>query len=110
VCAAGAVAAALLAGATASLGSPTGDRDPDLPQAGVFLEGIGLDKRAGVYYVSATNQSAALYRGSTRAGDQVLELWQPPRAGDNGRGIDVDRTGRRLRGRWPGGRGARVRP
>jgi hypothetical protein len=94
VCAAGAVAVALLAGATASVGSPSGDRDADLPQAGVFLEGIGVDKRAGVYYVSATNQSGALYRGSTRVGDQVLELWQPPRAGDNGRGIDVDRTGR----------------
>jgi Response regulator receiver domain len=92
VCAA--VAAALLGGAAASLGSPSGDRDADLPQAGVFLEGIGVDTRAGVYYVSATNQSGALYRGSTRAGDQVLELWQPPRAGDNGRGIDVDRTGR----------------
>lgn len=24
----------------------------------------------------------------------MLELWQPPRAGDNGRGIDVDRLGR----------------
>jgi hypothetical protein len=44
--------------------------------------------------VSATNQSGALYRGSTRKGDQVLELWQPPRAGDSGRGIDVDREGR----------------
>ena len=26
--------------------------------------------------------------------DQVLELWQPPRAGNNGRGIDVDDAGR----------------
>ena len=94
VCAAVSVTGALLAGATASVGSPRGDRDADLPQAGIFLEGIGVDKRAGVYYVSATNQSGALYRGSTRAGDQVLALWQPPRAGDNGRGIDVDRAGR----------------
>jgi hypothetical protein len=89
-----AMAAALLVSATASAGSPHRDRDADLPQPGVFLEGIGVDKRAGVFYVSATNQNGALYRGSTRRGDQVLELWQPPRAGDNGRGIDVDRAGR----------------
>jgi hypothetical protein len=47
-----------------------------------------------VFYVSATNQSGAIYRGSTRRGDQILELWQPPREGDNGRGIDVDGAGR----------------
>ena len=94
VCAAVATAAAMVGAAPASAGSPRRDRDADLPQAGVFLEGIGVDRRAGVFYVSATNQSGAIYRGSTRAGDQVLELWQPPRAGDNGRGIDVDRDGR----------------
>ena len=77
-----------------SAGASHRDRDADLPAAGIFLEGIGVDKRAGVFYVSATNQSGALYRGSTRARDQVLELWQPPRAGDNGRGIAVDRRGR----------------
>ena|SRR5215218_10336170 len=90
------VAAALLsATAAAPAGSaPKRDVDADLPQADVFLEGIGVDKRAGVFYVSATNQSGALYRGDTRKRDQVLELWQPPRAGDNGRGIDVDRLGR----------------
>ena len=79
---------------SAAVGKPAGDRDADLPQAGVFLEGIGVDDRAGVFYVSATNQSGAIYRGSTRAGDHVLEQWQAPRAGDNGRGIDVDRAGR----------------
>src|SRR5215207_693691 len=94
LCAAVATAAALVGAAPASAGSPRRDRDADLPQAGVFLEGIGVDKRAGVFYVSATNQSGALYRGSTRRRDQVLELWQPPRTGDNGRGIDVDRAGR----------------
>jgi len=94
ICAAVATAAALVGAAPASAGSPRRDRDADLPQAGVFLEGIGVDRRAGVFYVSATNQSGALYRGSTRRRDQVLELWQPPRTGDNGRGIDVDRAGR----------------
>ena len=89
-----ATAIAVFGTAPAAAGQPKGDRDADLPQAGVFLEGIGVDDRAGVFYVSATNQSGALYRGSTRAGDQVLELWQAPRAGDNGRGIDVDRQGR----------------
>jgi len=85
-------AAALLAGAPPAIAKP--DRDADLPQAGIFLEGIGVDRRAGVFYVSATNQSGALYRGDTRAHGQVLELWQPPTPGNNGRGIDVDRDGR----------------
>ena len=89
-----ALTAALSAGAPASAGSASGDRNADLPQAGVFIEGIGVDQRAGVFYVSATNQNGAIYRGRTHARDQVLELWQPPRAGDNGRGIDVDRAGR----------------
>src|SRR5215218_4119039 len=94
MCAALATAAVLLGGGQAYAGPPDSDQDADLPQAGVFLEGIGVDERAGVFYVSATNQSGALYRGSTRRGDQVLELWQPPRAGNNGRGIDVDDSGR----------------
>ena len=80
--------------APASAGSPPRDRDADLPQAGVFIEGIGVDDRAGMFYVSATNQSGTIYRGRTHKGDHVLEVWQPPRAGDNGRGIDVDRWGR----------------
>jgi sugar lactone lactonase YvrE len=89
------VAVALLAGAAATAGSaPERDRDADLPQAGVYLEGIGVDKRAGVFYVSATNQSGAIFRGETHRGDQVLELWQPPTAGNDGRGIDVDHSGR----------------
>jgi sugar lactone lactonase YvrE len=85
---------ALGAAASPTASAAAGDRDADLPQAGVFLEGIGVDDRAGVFYVSATNQSGALYRGDTRKRDQVLELWQPPTSGDNGRGIDVDRAGR----------------
>jgi Beta-propeller repeat len=80
--------------ATSASGAPMGDRNPDLPEAGVFIEGIGVDQRAGVFYVSATNRSGAIYRGQTHERDQVLELWQPPSAGDNGRGIDVDREGR----------------
>ena len=71
-----------------------GDRDADLPEAGVFIEGIGVDERAGVFYVSATNRDGTIYRGRVGARDQVLEVWQPPTAGDNGRGIDVDREGR----------------
>jgi hypothetical protein len=89
------VAVALVAGAAATAGSaPDRDRDADLPQAGVYLEGIGVDKRAGAFYVSATNQSGAIFRGETHRGDQVLELWQPPTAGNDGRGIDVDHSGR----------------
>ena len=88
------VAFALIASAPAGAGSPERDRDADLPQAGVFLEGIGVDERAGTFYVSATNQSGAIYRGDIGKRDQVLELWQPPTAGDNGRGIEVDGAGR----------------
>jgi sugar lactone lactonase YvrE len=94
ICATVATVAALLVGAQAHAGPPNSDQDADLPQAGVFLEGIGVDERAGVFYVSATNQSGAIYRGFVRRGDQVLELWQAPRAGDNGRGIDTDQAGR----------------
>ena len=89
-----AATAVMLASATASADPPRGDRDADLPEAGVFLEGIGVDERAGVFYVSATNRSGAIYRGRTRERGQVLELWQPPTEGNNGRGIDVDRAGR----------------
>jgi Cu-Zn family superoxide dismutase len=82
------------ASAQAAAGAPARDRDADLPEAGVFLEGIGVDQPAGVFYVSATNRSGAIYRGRTHERDQVLEVWQPPTAGDNGRGIDVDGEGR----------------
>lgn len=64
----------------------------DLPEAGVFLEGIGLDEDTETIYVSATNRGGTIYRG--RVGDERLEVWQGPRPGDNGRGIDVDRKGR----------------
>ena len=89
-----AATAAMLTSAMASADPPRGDRDADLPEAGVFLEGIGVDERADVFYVSATNRSGAIYRGRTRERGQVLELWQPPTEGNNGRGIDVDRAGR----------------
>jgi Beta-propeller repeat len=68
------------------------DEAYDLPEAGVFLEGIGVDQRRGVFYVSATNRDGTLYRGEL--GQQQLEVWVGPRAGDNGRGIDVDDAGR----------------
>jgi sugar lactone lactonase YvrE len=64
----------------------------DLPEAGVFLEGIGVDRATKVFYVSATNRSGTIYRGEV--GDEELTVWQGPREGDNGRGIDVDRHGR----------------
>ncbi len=68
------------------------DAGYDLPAAGVFLEGIGVDERAGLVYVSATNASGTVYRGEVGSGR--LEVWQPPTDGDNGRGIDVDDAGR----------------
>jgi hypothetical protein len=64
----------------------------DLPEAGVFLEGIGVDQKRRVFYVSATNRDGTIYRGEL--GQQQLEVWVGPRAGDNGRGIDVDDAGR----------------
>ena len=64
----------------------------DLPEAGVFLEGIGVDQKRGVFYVSATNRDGTIYRGEF--GQQQLEVWVGPRTGDNGRGIDVDDAGR----------------
>ena len=60
----------------------------------MFLEGVGVDDRAGVFYVSATNRSGTIYRGALGRPDKVMEVWQGPTAGDNGRGIDVDRHGR----------------
>ncbi len=64
----------------------------DLPEAGVYLEGIGVDQRAGYVYVSATNRDGTIYRG--RLGSPELSVWVGPRAGDNGRGIAVDAAGR----------------
>ncbi len=64
----------------------------DLPEAGVFLEGIGVDHLRKTFYVSATNRDGTIYRG--RVGQQSLQVWVGPRAGDNGRGIDVDHHGR----------------
>ena len=85
-------AMALLAPASASAHGR--DRDFDLPQAGVYIEGIGVDERAGVFYVSATNQSGTIYRGDLASRDHTLTVWQPPTAGNDGRGIEVDRAGR----------------
>jgi sugar lactone lactonase YvrE len=86
------VALALLAPASAS--AHPRDRDFDLPQAGVYLEGIGVDEHAGVFYVSTTNQSGTIYRGDLRGRDHRLQVWQGPTAGNDGRGIVVDRAGR----------------
>jgi hypothetical protein len=68
------------------------DEPYDLPAAGVFLEGIGVDQERGVFYVSATNRDGTIYRGEL--GQQELEVWVEPQDGDNGRGIDVDDAGR----------------
>lgn len=64
----------------------------DLPEVGVYLEGIGVDESAGLVYVSATNRDGTIYRGDLGSGR--LDVWVGPRAGDNGRGIAVDRAGR----------------
>jgi len=70
------------------------DRDFDLPQAGVYIEGIGVDEHVGVFYVSATNQSGTIYRGRLSGRERRLEVWQPATPGNDGRGIEVDRAGR----------------
>lgn len=88
-------AAGLAVGALITTGPAAGASGQpalDLPEAGVFLEGIGVDRKADLVYVSATNRDGTIYRG--RAGSGRLEVWVPPRAGDNGRGIDVDGGGR----------------
>jgi sugar lactone lactonase YvrE len=90
-----AVLGAALAVLTSVVGASTAEAKDvayDLPEAGVFLEGIGLDPATRIFYVSATNQDGTIYRG--RLGDERLEVWQEPRSGDDGRGIDVDRAGR----------------
>jgi Cu-Zn family superoxide dismutase len=88
--------AALLAGsALAAAGPAAAHRLPgayDLPADGIRLEGIGVDQRAGVLYVSATNQSGAIYRGAL--GSDQLTAWVAPAPGNDGRGITVDRRGR----------------
>ena len=85
-----------LLGAAMQTGSAAADSPReqayDLPESGVFLEGIGVDQKRGVFYVSATNRDGTIYRGEL--GQQQLEVWVGPRAGDNGRGIDVDEAGR----------------
>lgn len=68
------------------------DNTYDLPESGVFLEGIGVDQRAGFIYVSATNRNGTIYRG--RIGSGQLQVWQGPQPGNDGRGITTDRAGR----------------
>jgi Cu-Zn family superoxide dismutase len=81
---------ALVAGT--ALPAHAAERGYDLPEAGVYLEGIGVDQRAGAIYVSATNRDGTIYRGEIGSG--TLSVWVGPRAGDNGRGIAVDDAGR----------------
>jgi sugar lactone lactonase YvrE len=57
----------------------------------VLLEGIGIDERAGLVYVSGVNDGGDIYRG--RLGDEQLERWVDA-SGTTGRGIDVDSAGR----------------
>lgn len=63
----------------------------DVPEAGVYLEGIGVDSRTGTVYVSATNRDGTIYRSTP--GSDSLSVFVGPRAGDNGRGIAVDDAG-----------------
>ena len=101
-----AVAMALLAPAASAHDR---DRDFDLPQAGVYIEGIGVDERAGVFYVSATNQSGTIYRGRTSRATRPRGLAaadaRQRRPRDRGRPRRP-----RVRRRRPGRRGPRVRP
>jgi sugar lactone lactonase YvrE len=88
------VATALVGGGPAAAAGAVerAGRAYDLPEAGVFLEGIGVDDRSDLVYVSATNRDGTIYRG--RVGSGRLDVWVGPRAGDDGRGIDVDDRGR----------------
>lgn len=81
-------------GASATAGSGRGPAPAayDLPAAGIRLEGIGVDRRSGAVYVSATNQDGTIYRAE--AGSDQLQVWVGPRPGANGRGIAVDSAGR----------------
>ncbi len=84
-------AAAMIVVAPAAQASPP-DHAYDLPEAGVFLEGIGVDQDAQLVYATATNRDGTIYRGELGSGQ--LEVWVGPRAGDNGRGVAVDGAGR----------------
>jgi sugar lactone lactonase YvrE len=92
-----ALLAAALTTTLATLAVPVGasahvETGYDLPESGVFLEGIGVDPRSDAFYVSATNRDGTIYRGTRH--DQRLQVWVSPHAGDNGRGIMVDNRGR----------------
>lgn len=84
------IAAFALGGLTASA-KDGGSIGYDLPQAGTLLEGIGVDDRRGVFYVSGVNDGGNVYRGEV--GEEQLELWHDGN-GTTGRGIDVDDDGR----------------
>ena len=86
------LAAGLAVALTAAPAAAAGDLDYDLPESGVYLEGIGVDARAGYLYASATNRDGTVYRGELGSGR--LSVWVGPRGGDNGRGIAVDDSGR----------------
>ena len=63
----------------------------DLPEAGILLEGIGVDEDSDFIYVSGVNDGGNIYRAEI--GDDELELWFDD-SGTTGRGIDVDDYGR----------------
>lgn len=91
-----ALASAALLAASGIVASPPpaqalADDAYDLPEAGVYLEGIGVDRRAGYVYVSATNRDGTVYRA--RIGSGRLSVWVAPGAGADGRGIAVDPRG-----------------
>jgi sugar lactone lactonase YvrE len=87
------ILAAVVALGLLAVATPASARavDYDLPNAGVLLEGIGVDSHNGVFYVSGVNDGGDVYRG--RLGQQQLERWVDG-TGTTGRGIDVDDAGR----------------
>ena len=70
------------------------DRDFDLPQAGVYIEGIGVDEHAGVFYVPPPIRAERSTAGTCSPATARLTVWQPPTPGNDGRGIEVDHAGR----------------
>ncbi|MEZ5409523.1 MAG: hypothetical protein R2761_15955 [Acidimicrobiales bacterium] len=105
-----AVAALVLAAGLGAAAPPAGaDRGHrhdgyDLPEAGILLEGIGYDRRAGVIYVSGVNDGGRIYRAEVGSG--ALDVWQPGNTDGRttARGIDVDRDGRVFVAGGPSGR------
>ncbi len=81
---------AVLVALTALPAAAHDDPGYDLPDPGVLLEGIGVDRIGRVFYVSGVNDGGDIYRGTFQSDD--LTRWVDGE-GTTGRGIDVDRFG-----------------